>query len=67
MKIYKKMVSACIIITEADGEESFLVKEFSIFTEDLFRLKAWLLSMIVMLLPWKAPVFTGGPCIKKGN
>lgn len=40
MKIYKNMVSACIIITEADGEESFIVKEFSTFTDDLFRLKA---------------------------
>jgi transposase len=32
-----------IIITEADGEESFVVKEFSTFTDDLYRLKAWLL------------------------
>jgi len=42
LDVHKNMVSACIIITEPDGEESFLVKEFSTFTDDLFRLKAWL-------------------------
>jgi hypothetical protein len=44
LDVHKKMVSACIIITEPDGEKSFVVKEFSTFTDDLFRLKSWLLS-----------------------
>ena len=43
LDVHKDMVSACIIITEPDGEESFVVKEFSTFTDDLYRFKAWLL------------------------
>jgi len=42
LDVHKNMVSACIIITEPDGEESFVIKEFSTFTDDLYRLKAWL-------------------------
>ena len=38
------MVSACIIITEADGQHTFVVKEFTAFADDLYRLKAWLLN-----------------------
>jgi transposase len=44
LDVHKNMVSACIIITEADGQQSFVVKEFSTFTDDLFRLKQWLLT-----------------------
>ena len=44
LDVHKDMVSACIIITETDGEESFFVQEFSTFTDDLYRLKAWLLK-----------------------
>ncbi len=44
LDVHKDMVSACIIITEANGEERFVVKEFSTFTDDLYRLKAWLLK-----------------------
>jgi len=33
--VHKKMVSATIIITEADGEQTFVVKEFSTFSDDL--------------------------------
>ena len=29
LDVHKDMVSACIIITEADGEEIFVVKEFA--------------------------------------
>ena len=43
LDVHKDMVSACIIITEADGQESFVVKEFSTFTDDLYRFKARLL------------------------
>jgi len=43
LDVHKDMVSACIIITEADGQERFVVKEFSTFTDDLYRFKAWLL------------------------
>jgi len=38
------MVSASIIITEPDGEQTFVVQEFSTFTDDLYRLKFWLSS-----------------------
>jgi hypothetical protein len=44
LDVHKDMVSACIIITEADGEETFLVQEFSTFTDDLFKLKSWLFN-----------------------
>jgi transposase len=44
LDVHKDMVSACIIITEPDGEETFVVQEFSTFTDDLFRLKSWLLN-----------------------
>ncbi|MBT8351345.1 MAG: IS110 family transposase [Deltaproteobacteria bacterium] len=44
LDVHKDMVSACIIITEPDGEENFVVQEFSTFTDDLFRLKSWLLN-----------------------
>ena len=37
------MVSAGIVITEADGQQTFVVKEFTTFTDDLYRLKAWYL------------------------
>jgi len=43
LDVHKDMVSACIIITEADCQESFVVKEFSTFTDDLYRFKARLL------------------------
>ena len=43
LDVDKDMVSAGIIITGAEGEETFVVKEFSTFTDDLYRLKAWLL------------------------
>jgi len=39
LDVHKDMVSACIIITEPDGEEKFVVQEFSTFTDDLFKLK----------------------------
>ena len=40
----KDMVSAGIIITEADGEQTFVVKEVTTFTDDLYGLKSWLSS-----------------------
>ena len=42
LDVHKDMISACIIITEPDGEQTFAVEEFSTFTDDLFKLKAWL-------------------------
>ena len=44
LDVHKDMISACIIVTEPDGEETFVVQEFSTFTDDLFKLKSWLLS-----------------------
>ena len=43
LDVDKDMVSAGIIITRADGQKTFVVKEFSTFTDDLYRFKAWLL------------------------
>ena len=44
LDVHKDMVSACIIITEADGEQTFVVREFTTFTDDLYGLKSWLSS-----------------------
>jgi len=44
LDVHKKMVSASIIITVPDGEQIFVVKEFSTFTDDLYRPKSWLSS-----------------------
>lgn len=44
LDVHKDMVSAGIIITQADGQQSFVVEEFSTFTDDLFKLKAWLIK-----------------------
>ncbi len=44
LDVHKDMVSACTIITKADGEQTFVVNEFSTFTDDLYRLKSWLSS-----------------------
>ena len=44
LDVHKDMVSACIIITESDGEEKFVAQEFSTFTDDLFKLKSWLFN-----------------------
>jgi hypothetical protein len=44
LDVHKDMVSACIIITESDGEEKFVVQEFSTFTDDLFKLKLWVVG-----------------------
>ena len=44
LDVHKKSVSACIIITESDGEQTFMIQEFSTFTDDLYRLKSWLSS-----------------------
>ena len=33
LDVDKNMVCACIIITEADGQQTFVVKEFSTLTE----------------------------------
>jgi transposase len=44
LDVHKDMVSACIIITASDGEETFVIQEFSTFTDDLFKLKSWVLN-----------------------
>lgn len=36
LDVHKDMVSACIIITKADGEQTSVVNEFSTFTDDLY-------------------------------
>jgi len=37
-------IQPVFIITESDGEEKFVVQEFSTFTDDFFKLKSWLLN-----------------------
>lgn len=41
---HKKSVSACVIFSDSNGEEQYEVKVFGTFTDDLMRLREWLLG-----------------------
>lgn len=42
--VHKEVAVACILIQQASGEPKKVIKEFSTFTDSLFKLKEWLLS-----------------------
>jgi transposase len=44
MDVHKKSISACIIFPDNNGEEKHEIKVFSTFTDDLARLKDWLIE-----------------------
>ena len=44
LDIHKKSISACVIVTDERGKQMSEVQEFGTFTDDLFRLKQWLLD-----------------------
>lgn len=44
MDVHKKSISACLLKVDSDGEEDFEIREFGTFTEDLIKLRGWLLD-----------------------
>lgn len=42
--VHKDIISACLIITGDEGQEEKVIKEFSTFTDDLYRFKEWLIE-----------------------
>jgi transposase len=44
LDIHKESVSACIISPDSNGDEQYEVKVFGTFTDDLMRLREWLLE-----------------------
>jgi transposase len=61
LDVHKDMVSAGIIVTEPDGEEKFVVQEFSTFTDDHFRLKTWLLNHNCTIVAMESTSVYGRP------
>jgi transposase len=44
LDVHKKSVSACVILLDNKGEEQYEIREFGTFTDDLRRLREWLLE-----------------------
>ena len=44
LDVHKKTVSACLVWSDARGTEECEVMEFETFTDDLVRLKEWLIE-----------------------
>jgi transposase len=44
LDIHKESVSACVIFPDSEGREQNEIKEFCTFTDDLMRLRQWLLD-----------------------
>lgn len=44
LDIHKKVISACLITTDNLGVEHVTIEEFGTFTEDLYKLRDWLLE-----------------------
>jgi len=44
LDIHKKIIAACLVSLDESGNESSLIKEFGTFTDDLEKLRSWLLE-----------------------
>lgn len=44
LDVHKKKISACILFPEKGESDHFVIKEFGTFTEDLQRLRSWLIE-----------------------
>jgi transposase len=44
LDVHKESISACLLVTAADGRDSCEIKPFGTFTDDLRRLRDWLLE-----------------------
>jgi transposase len=44
LDVHKKTVTACLVWSETDGTEQYEIMEFETFTDDLLRLREWLIE-----------------------
>lgn len=44
LDVHKRSVSACLLFSDSEGKERELMEEFETFTDDLTRLREWLLE-----------------------
>jgi len=44
LDVHKKKISACLITVDNNGKEQYGIKEFGTFTDDLVKMKNWLLD-----------------------
>jgi len=44
LDVHKKTVTACLLWSETDGTEQYEIMEFETFTDDLLRLREWLIE-----------------------
>jgi transposase len=44
LDVHKESISACVIFSDKDGVDQFAVEEFGTFTDELMRLRNWLLD-----------------------
>lgn len=44
LDVHKESISACVIFSDKDGVDQFAVEEFGTFTDELTRLRSWLLD-----------------------
>ncbi len=44
LDVHKKSISACVIYADKDGIDQYDVEEFGTFTDELMRLRSWLLD-----------------------
>ena len=44
LDVHKKTISACLLRSDNSGTEQYEVREFETFTDDLFRLREWLIE-----------------------
>ena len=44
LDVHKKNISACLITVDEFGKEEYHLKEFATFTDDLYKLKEWLIE-----------------------
>jgi transposase len=44
LDVHKEFVTACLMTTQSDGQGTSVLETFGTFTEDLIRLRDWLLE-----------------------
>lgn len=51
LDVHKDKISACLITVDDKGAEQHEIKEFSTFTQDLQKMKKWLIENSCPILP----------------
>src|SRR4030042_1053054 len=50
LDVHKESISACLLVTAADGRESYELRELGTFTRDLQSLRDWLLENACLIV-----------------